>query len=123
MKLEPSEAQFQESVVRLATLAGWRTMHVRRSVERGNQWRTTTSINGWPDLVLWRSGAILFVELKSETGRLSRQQRDVLESLAEAGQDVRIWRPSDWPEIEMTLTARSKDRTSPTPVTSELTER
>ena len=104
--MEPTEADFQATVVELATFAGWRIMHVRRSTERGNRWVTSTSISGWPDLTIWKPGRLLFAELKTESGRLTKHQRDVLQSLAEAGADVRIWRPSDWPEIESTLTPK-----------------
>lgn len=108
MKLEPSETEFQSAVVHLAELAGWRTMHVRRSIARDNRWATTTSITGWPDLVLWRPGQFIAVELKSEKGRLSRQQADVLQSLTAASIDTHVWRPSDWPQIETILTDRNR---------------
>lgn len=98
-----TEAEFQAAVVALAALAGWQTMHVRRSVARQGQWATTTSVPGWPDLILWKPGQFLAAELKSETGRLTKQQREVLDSLTAAGVDTRVWRPSAWPEIEATL--------------------
>ena len=79
-------------------------MHVRRSIARQGQWATSTSIAGWPDLILWKPGRFLAVELKSESGRLTRQQATVLDSLAAASVDVRVWKPSSWPEIESTLT-------------------
>ena len=101
-----SEAEFQRAVLDLAHLAGWRSMHVRRSVVRGEQWATATSVTGWPDLALWRPGRFLVVELKAQRGRLSPAQRDVLDSLTAAGVEVDVWRPSDWVEIESTLLTR-----------------
>ena len=80
-------------------------MHVRRSTQRDNRWTTATSIPGWPDIFAWRTRQTLAVELKTETGRLTTQQADVLDSLRAAGIDARVWRPSDWDEIEATLTA------------------
>jgi len=99
-----TEADLQRQVIELAHLCGWQTMHVRRSIGAGQQWTTSTSIAGWPDLTLWRAGAFLLVELKAERGRLTAEQHAVLSSLRAAGVDARCWRPSDWPEIEATLT-------------------
>lgn len=101
-----TEASFQAQVVDLAHLCGWRTMHVRRTVGRRNgrpAWQTATSIDGWPDLCLWRPGWFLAVELKTDRGRLTAAQAEVLASLRDAGVDVRVWRPADWPDIEATL--------------------
>lgn len=99
-----TEAVFQRHTTELATLTGWRWMHVRRSVrgETGG-WTTATTEPGWPDLVLWRPGQLLFRELKSDTGKLTEPQRDLLLSLRAAGADVEVWRPSDWPLIETKL--------------------
>ena len=107
-----TEAEFQDAVVALAALTGWQTMHVRRSIARKGQWATTTSVAGWPDLILWKPGRFIAAELKSETGRLTATQKTVLGSLEAAGIDVRVWRPSSWPEIETTLT-RSSQPTTP----------
>lgn len=101
-----TEAELQAQVVELAHICGWQTMHVRRSIGRGQQWQTSTSVSGWPDLVLWRPGAFLLVELKAERGRLTADQHAVIDSLQAAGVDARVWRPSDWPTIQATLTGR-----------------
>lgn len=92
-----SEKDLQQQVLDLATLYGWRHFHVRDS--RGSD-------PGWPDLVLLRPPKLLIVELKRETGRLSVAQSDWLRLLDMCGVDVRVWRPSSWPEIEETLMAR-----------------
>jgi hypothetical protein len=89
-----SEANFQQQVLDLATVYGWRHFHVRDS---------RRSDPGWPDLVLLRPPKLLIVELKRETGRLSVAQSDWLRLLEMCGVDVRVWRPSSWPDIEATL--------------------
>jgi hypothetical protein len=101
-----TEAQLQEQITDLCRVTGWRSMHVRRSIGKGRKWTTATSVRGWPDLTLWdpRAGGLILVELKSEAGDLSAQQTEVICSLRAAGVDVRVWRPSDWPEIQATLT-------------------
>jgi len=46
---------------------------------------------------------VLFVELKSATGRLSQAQRRWLVALRSSGADVCVWRSVDWPEAEAML--------------------
>lgn len=88
----PTESQFQAAVVDLAHLTGWRTNHVFRSASTraGGGWRTATTTVGWPDLTLWRPGQLLMVEIKTDRGRLTAEQRDVLASLRAAGVDTSL---------------------------------
>lgn len=92
-----SEATWQEQVFELAQILGWRHMHVRRSIGKGRKWTTATNVTGWPDAVLWseRQQRLIFVEFKSESGKPSPEQVEVLGSLKAAGQEVYLWRPSD----------------------------
>lgn len=103
--LAMTEAEWQQQVVDLARLSGWRVNHHRPTpAGRGRtRYTTATTVTGWPDLTLWRPGALLFRELKTDTGRLTTEQRQVLAELDAAGADVGVWRPADWPEIEATL--------------------
>ena len=50
---------------------------------------------GWPDETLVGHGAIMFRELKSATGRATREQMAILDRLRMAGEDAGIWRPAD----------------------------
>lgn len=60
------------------------------------------SARGFPDLVIVfpRTGALLFVELKSSDGVLSVEQRKWLAALKScerfAVREVYLWRPEDW---------------------------
>jgi hypothetical protein len=99
-----TEAELQTLVVDLAHTYGWRVMHVRPSRVGEERWATATSIPGWPDLTLLGHGRALFVELKSEKGRLRPEQLEVIALLRAAGLDARVWKPSSWLEIEATLT-------------------
>jgi hypothetical protein len=94
--LDISEAEWQEQVIDLAHKLGWRHMHVRRSIGKGRRWTTATNVDGWPDLFLWseKHHRSLFVELKSETGKLSPEQVTVLDSLTAGGAECHVWRPS-----------------------------
>ena len=103
-----TESELQQLVVDLARVTGWRTNHTRRSRGKGGRWVTATSCVGMPDLTLWnpRHGGLLFVELKTERGKLSAEQAEVIASLRAAGCDARVWRPSSWPEVVEALTGR-----------------
>ena len=101
------ETELQNAVVELARITGWRTLHVRRSIGKGHRWQTTTSLVGWPDLLLWRPGRIIAAELKSDDGRLTVEQSDVLDSLAVAGIETYVWRPADLDRIAMLLNPHS----------------
>ena len=52
--------------------------------------------DGVPDrLVVMPGGVVIFVELKSDTGRLGPQQKVQLKRLEEMGQDVRVVKGPD----------------------------
>lgn len=103
-----TEAQWQEQVQQLARVLGWRTMHVRRSIGKGNKWTTATSVKGWPDLTLWseRQQRLVFAELKTESGDVTPEQVEVLASLRAAGQEAYVWRPSDLGRVRDVLSGR-----------------
>ena len=46
---------------------------------------------------------VVWIELKSETGRLSPEQAAWIDALKAAGQEVYVWRPDQWPEIREVL--------------------
>jgi hypothetical protein len=50
---------------------------------------------GWPDCVVVGT-RILYRELKTQTGRVSPEQKRVGQALKDAGADFAIWRPGDW---------------------------
>ena len=106
----PEEA-FQHAVIRCAQLNGWRINHHRKTAEAradgSIRVTTATRIKGWPDLTLFRPGRFLMVELKTDTGRLSPDQRRTIADLQAAGIEVHVWRPRDWEIIQSTL-ARPK---------------
>lgn len=122
-----SEAAFQQQVVNLAAYYGWRTYHTHDS-RRSNP--------GFPDLVLVRPPELLFVELKTDKGRVRYQQQDWLDDLATVGQAVaravaavhaldeepkadqlpaveaHLWRPQDFDALHTRL-ARGRHRSEP----------
>lgn len=110
MALKVSEADWEKQLVALARLNGWKVAGFR-TAQVGKSWQTPVrhDAKGWPDLVLVRpKDRILFVELKTDKGRLSKEQEVWIRMLEEAGQEVYVWRPSDWDEAVEVL--RWKDR-------------
>jgi len=86
-----SEEDFMRSVIQIASDCAWSVYHTRDS---------RRSQAGFPDLTLVRSGQILFAELKSQKGRIKKEQQEWLDRLRENGHvDVYLWRPSDLQDI------------------------
>jgi hypothetical protein len=83
-----TEAELQRMVTDLAKWAGWACWH-------DNDSRRNTA--GWPDLVLvhTRTGRLIFVELKSDKGRIRPEQHMWLRLLGIQHTAV-VWRPQDW---------------------------
>ena len=96
------EREWQAQVVGYARQLGWRVFHVANSKR---------SEPGWPDLALVRDRLVM-AELKTETGRVSDDQRQWLALLDAAGVEPYLWRPSDVDDVLRVLTHR---RRSPTP--------
>jgi hypothetical protein len=96
-----TEAALYRLVAQLARLRGWRVAHFRPArTARG--WRTAVGADGagFPELVLAKAGRpVLFVELKTDRGRVRPEQRLWAEALRAAGAEYHLWRPRDWPEI------------------------
>jgi hypothetical protein len=70
-------------------------------MNRKGRWRTAQQgHSGYPDLTLSREGVTIFRELKSNTGRLSPEQRIWGKHMGDAWG---VWRPTDWTDIVKTL--------------------
>lgn len=95
-----TEAEFTETVIQLAKFHGWLVVHFRPArTEQG--WRTPLSGHkGFPDLVLARDQVVLITELKTEKGKVTKEQERWGEAI---GETYRLWRPSDLDEIKEAL--------------------
>jgi hypothetical protein len=61
------------------------------------------SKSGFPDLVIV-GRRVLFAELKRENdSKVTPEQADWLRDLRDAGVEVHVWRPSDWPYVARRL--------------------
>jgi len=88
------EVSFQADVDDRAEKLGWIHYHTHNS--RGSD-------KGFPDLCAVRGNRTIFAELKREGENPTPKQKMWLEALEKAGQEVYLWRPSDWSEIEKVL--------------------
>jgi hypothetical protein len=104
--LHQTEAQFEQAVIQLARISGWKCAHFR-AAQTAKGWRTPVSGDGagYPDLTLCRPPELLFIELKAERGRASDAQREWLGALEACGAEVYVFRPSQWDQIQARLTA------------------
>lgn len=95
------ERDFTKQVLAYAKLKGWRTAHFRPGMMANGHWITAVSGDGkgFPDLVLVRKHRLVCAELKTNTGRTSKEQVAWLLALEEAGAESWVWRPKDWDNI------------------------
>ena len=85
-----TEAELLDTLRQAARMSGWLTYHALRS--EGSE-------PGLPDLIMVRDGRLLLWELKSATGRVSKEQQKWLDRLAVVDRiDVNIVRPDDLTE-------------------------
>lgn len=111
MTVDTTEDVLLSQVIELAeTWLGWTTVHFRPARTHYG-WRTPVQGSmgkGWPDLILVRGKRLIAAELKSDKGKLTSEQQDVLALLALAGVETYVWRPADWTSIERTLRVDSR---------------
>ena len=82
-------------VVDTAQLGGWLVYHTYDS---------RRSQAGFPDLVMVRSGRVIFAELKAEKGRIRPEQQMWLDELKKSDAvETYLWRPSDSEMMQKTL--------------------
>ncbi len=96
-----SERQFQDKVIAMAIMYGWKVQHSRPAMLPGGGWATHIQGHvGFPDLVLAnRHRGVIYAELKSERGKVSPSQADWLETLTAASavsSETFLWRPNDF---------------------------
>jgi hypothetical protein len=91
-----TEREWQTQVVEAARLLGWSVYHTHDS---------RRSEPGWPDLALVRDRLVM-AELKTDTGRVSDDQRRWLDMLDAAGVETYLWRPKDMDEVLSVLRRR-----------------
>lgn len=101
------EAELQRLVEGLAKKNGWLSCHMKKAFVEGRI-ITPTSVPGFPDLVLARPPALVFLELKAESNKKrDPDQIEWIRALQRCNSvEAYIVRPSDWREIYDLLTAK-----------------
>ena len=108
MSLSPvNENDFQDTVIKLAKLHGWRVAHFRPSRTKDG-WATAVSADGkgFPDLFMLRdsTGHRVAAELKVGHNKTTPEQDAWLTAMEACGIPAFVWKPCDWDEIEDVLT-------------------
>lgn len=88
--MKESEADFQTWVKETALTAGWLYYHTHDSRH---------SDEGFPDLVLLKGAASMFIELKRDGQNPTAAQTIWIEALRRADLFADVWRPHNRPEI------------------------
>lgn len=94
--VDVTERELTTQLVDLAKTTGWKRYHT---------WRSKHSAAGYPDETLVRE-RLVFLELKTETGKVTAEQRDWLRALAAADVEVYVLRPRHLEQIAAVLAAR-----------------
>ena len=81
-----TEEQFQDTVVAMCKMLGVAWYH---------PFFSRRSAAGWPDLALCGKKGFLLRELKTEKGRLTRDQQEWGSMLRNVGLSWDVWRPGD----------------------------
>lgn len=97
-----SERQFQNFVIARALNHGWTYYHAPDN-KPDKSGRIQNIVKGFPDMVLVKDGKLVFAELKTETGRVSPEQKEWLAKLSATGCECFVWRPSMWEQVNAYL--------------------
>lgn len=91
------ESEWQTIVIAVLRAYGWAVAHFRPARDSRGHWHTPVEADGagFPDLVCVRD-RVIFVELKSRTGRLTPEQERWRQDLVAAGAEYHVLKPSDW---------------------------
>jgi len=95
-----SEKDFQNQIIDILHLYGYRVMHSRPAMNRRGHWSTPLQGDpGFPDIVAARSGTIdteygrlIFVEIKGARGKVSDAQREWNSVLVQNRAEVYHWK-------------------------------
>jgi len=88
------EGDLQKSIIEYAEAMGWEVVHINDSRRQ--------KATGLPDLLMIRAPRMVWAELKREPGAGGNKNAPTthqvwwMNELKLSGQEVHLWRPSDW---------------------------
>jgi VRR-NUC domain len=97
-----TEAQLQSAIIDLAHALGYeKVAHFRPAlmmIHGELTYRTPVAADGkgFPDLNILGKGRVIYIECKSEKGRLSPEQEEWQREIRASGAEYYLFRPSDW---------------------------
>ncbi|MBF6618812.1 MAG: VRR-NUC domain-containing protein [Patulibacter sp.] len=110
-----TEQAWQHQVIGIARLGGWRRIyHAPHGGRSGRAaYGQIPEGTGFPDLLLIRvrtdgTADILVAELKTQRGKLGKQQPEWLKAFMAAGIEAYVWRPDDLDQVTQRLTGNRK---------------
>lgn len=100
-----SEHEIQKNIVNIMRLNGYFTVNTDvffalrflgnnqpKRLSFIGQMKALGANVGCPDLIFFKEGEVLFVEMKTESGKLSKDQKDVIAMLTKMRFNVQVWR-------------------------------
>lgn len=95
-KRDNPEARFTSQVIALLHLYGWLVYHPLPAVHRGRYVTAMQGDKGWPDIAAAHPvHGFLVAELKTDTGKVTAEQKQWMHALLSAGVEAYVWRPDD----------------------------
>lgn len=94
-----TEREFQRTCVGALKALGWSVFHDNVA------WRSDP---GWLDLTCVHpvQKRTVFIELKKESGKVSPKQQEWIDTHTAAGNEVFVFRPSQWDEFVLTISPK-----------------
>jgi len=113
-----AERDWLSQVLDLAHLYGWVVAHFRPGMNRRGSWSTPVQGDGvgFPDLVLLRPPELIVAELKTNRGKVTREQAVWIDSFSACGIESYVWRPAQFDQISARLRRRRLSASNPNPV-------
>lgn len=93
-----SESDLQDAIVELSHAFGFSVAHFTTARTNTGGYRTPTQYDavGFPDLLLVGERGVVFIEVKTERGKLSTEQAEWILRVNRAKHRAYVFRPSDW---------------------------
>lgn len=99
--------QAEKLVLDYARWKGWKVLQVRTVFDgKAQRWVTPFGAdgNGFPDFLFVRPGRLVYAEVKTGKGKLTKEQRRWRDALRAAGAEWHLLRPlNDWQAVEEVL--------------------